>query len=250
MKDRVFSGSDVSEAVALAAANLGLPLAQLRYVVLEAGSPGGRGLSPTPARIAVLLEDVREADSRRPPSAYPSDRGPRAGGPRGEAREIEPRSGIRDTIRAIAEAGGLELSAEVSDGPEVLKVELAGADRGFFMEPDGSAEVLRATEHLLLRLYGAALMPRALRLSGEGFREQRDAALAAEARRLAEAVLGDGQPREMPSLNSYERRVVHMTLAEVPGVTTASAGEGPTRRLTIAPAAGPGAGAKGDAAPE
>jgi predicted RNA-binding protein Jag len=250
MKDRVFSGSDVSEAVALAAANLGLPLAQLRYVVLEAGSPGGRGLSPTPARIAVLLEDVREADSRRPPAAYPSDRGPRAGEPRGEAREIEPRSGIRDTIRAIAEAGGLELSAEVSDGPEVLKVELAGADRGFFMEPDGSAEVLRATEHLLLRLYGAALMPRALRLSGEGFREQRDAALAAEARRLAEAVLGDGQPREMPSLNSYERRVVHMTLAEVPGVTTASAGEGPTRRLTIAPAAGPGAGAKGDAAPE
>jgi predicted RNA-binding protein Jag len=251
MKDRVFSGSDVSEAVALAAANLGLPLAQLRYVVLEAGNPGGRGLSPTPARIAVLLEDPRESDARRPPpAAYPSDRRPRAGEPRGEAREIEPRSGIRDTIRAIAEAGGLELSAEVSDGPEVMKVELTGADRGFFLEPDGSAEVLRATEHLLLRLYGAALMPRALRLSGEGFREQRDAALAAEARRLAEAVLNDGQPREMPSLNSYERRVVHMTLAEVPGITTASTGEGPTRRLTIAPAGGPEAGPKGDAAPE
>ena len=85
MKDRVFSGSDVSEAVALAAANLGLPLAQLRYVVLEAGSPGGRGLSPTPARIAVLLEDPPEAGSRRPaPSPYASDRGPRAGEPREE----------------------------------------------------------------------------------------------------------------------------------------------------------------------
>ena len=252
MKDRIFSGSDVSEAVALAAANLGLPLAQLRYVVLEAGSPGGRGLSPTPARIAVLLEDVREADSRRPAAAAAlgAGRGSRAGEPRGQAREIEPRSGIRDTVRAIAEAGGLEVSAEVTDGPEVVRVELAGADRGFFLEPDGSAEVLRATEHLLLRLYGAALMPRALRLSGEGFREQRDAALAAEARRLAEAVLGDGQAREMLSLNSYERRVVHMTLAEVPGVTTASTGEGPTRRLTIAPAAGPEAGPKGDAAPE
>jgi predicted RNA-binding protein Jag len=240
----------VSEAVALAAANLGLPLAQLRYVVLEAGNPGGRGLSPTPARIAVLLEDPREPDARRPAAPFGTARGPRAGEPRGEAREIEPRSGVRETIRAIAEAGGLELSAEVTDGPEALKVELAGADRGFFLEPDGSGEVLRATEHLLLRLYGAALMPRALRLSGEGFREQRDAALAAEARRLAEAVLADGQAREMPSLNSYERRVVHMTLAEVPGVTTASAGEGPTRRLTIAPAAGPGAGPKGDAAPE
>ena len=42
MKDHVFSGADVSEALALAAANLGLPLAQLRYVVLEAGAPSER----------------------------------------------------------------------------------------------------------------------------------------------------------------------------------------------------------------
>ncbi len=69
---------------------------------------------------------------------------------------------------------------------------LRGDDREFFLEPSGQAEVLRATEHLLLRLYGAALQPRALRLTGEGFRERRDAALAAEARRVAEAVRGDG----------------------------------------------------------
>ena len=246
MKDRVFSGSDVSEAVALAAANLGLPLAELRYVVLEAGSPGARGLSPTPARIAVLLEAAGDAGS---PSS-PGRGGSRAPAARQEPQELDPRSGIRDTIRAIAEAGGLELAAEVSEGPEAVLVELQGADRAFFLEPDDTAEVLRATEHLLLRLYGAQLMPRALRLSGEGFRERRDAALAAEARRIAEAVRGDGQARDMPSLNSYERRVVHMALAEEPGVTTASSGEGATRRLTIAPAGGSGAGPKGDAASE
>ena len=48
MRDRVFSGPDVEEALAIAAASLGLPRAELRYVVLDPGTAGGRGLKPTP----------------------------------------------------------------------------------------------------------------------------------------------------------------------------------------------------------
>lgn len=230
MKDRVFSGADVPEAVALAAANLGLPLAELRYVVLEAGSPGERGLSATPARIAVLLQEP-EPWGARPPR-----------GPQAPAASADPRAGLRDTIRAVAEAGRLDVEAELEDGDSALVVNLRGEDRGFFLEPDGRAEVLRATEHLLLRLYGAQLQPRSVRLTGEGFEERRDEALVAEARRVAEAVRGSGQPRTMPPLNAYERRVVHMALQGEPGVTTKSAGEGADRRLTVEPAAGPDGG--------
>ena len=237
MKDHVFSGADVSEALALAAANLGLPLAELRYVVLEAGAPGGRGLSPTSARIAVLLHE--EPAPGAPPARTPQ-------GTPAPAQAQDPSAGIRETIRVIAEAGGLAVSAEIEDGPEAVLVHLRGEDRAFFLEPDGQAEVLRATEHLLLRLYGAALQPRALRLTGEGFRERRDEALAAEARRVAEAVRGDGVARTMQPLNAYERRVVHMALQAEPGITTASSGEGAERRLTVAPAPGP----KGDAPAE
>lgn len=232
MKDRVFSGADVSEAVALAAANLGLPLAQLRYVVLEAGSPGGRGLSPTPARIAVLLQEAPAPRARPPQGA--------------QAQTADPRAGLRDTIRAVAEAGGLSVEAEIEDGSEAVVVSLRGPDREFFLEPDGRAEVLRATEHLLLRLYGAALQPRALRLTGEGFRERRDEALAAEAHREAEAVRVDGRARTMPPLNAYERRVVHLALQGEPGITTASSGEGAERRLTIAPLPGRQSGDPGE----
>lgn len=239
MKDHVFSGADVSEALALAAANLGLPLAELRYVVLDTGAPGARGLSPTPARIAVLLHED-PAPGARTARAAPSSQAPAS-----PAGPQDPSEGIRDTIRAIAEAGGLSVSAEIEDGPEEVLVHLRGDDRAFFLEPDGRAEVLRATEHLLLRLYGAALQPRALRVTGEGFRERRDEALAAEARRVAEAVRADGVARAMPPLNSYERRVVHVALQDAPGVPTASSGEGALRRLTIAPAP-----AQGDAPAE
>jgi len=114
-------------------------------------------------------------------------------------------------------------------------VRLRGADLSFFIGKDGRGEVLRATEHLLQRLYGAALQPRALRLTGDGFRERRDQALAEEARRIAEEVRRDGQPRTMAPQNAYERRLVHVALQDEPGVVTYSVGEGSSRRVTVAP---------------
>ena len=233
MKDRVFSGVDIGDAIAIAAANLGLPKADLRYVVLDTGSPGGRGLKPTPARIAVLLEEPQLEGA-------PAGAAAPAGAP---VAPRDPRAGLVETIRAVAEAGGLDVAAELEDGDEALLVRVVGKDREFFLEPEGKAEVLQATEHLLLRLYGAQLQPRVVRLTGDGFRERRDEALAAEAHRVAAEVRASGEPHTMPRLNSYERRVVHMALSEEPGITTSSAGEGAERRLTVAPAGsgeGPG----------
>ena len=242
MKDRIFSGVDIGDAIAIAAANLGLPKADLRYVVLDQGSAGGRGLKPTPARIAVLLEQARPeepAAAAGRPGLTPAS-GP-ASVPTPAAKD--PRAGLVETIRAVAEAGGLDVAAELEETDEALLVRVVGKDREFFLEPDGKAEVLLATEHLLLRLYGAQLQPQAVRLTGEGFRERRDEALAAEARRVAARVRESGEPHTMPRLNSYERRIVHMALSEEPGIATSSAGEGAERRLTVAPAGsgeGPG----------
>jgi len=230
VKDRVFSGPDVEEALAVAAANLGLPRAELRYVVLEPGTAGGRGLRPTPARIAVLL---------REPGRNEAAAGERTSAP---ATAPDPRAGLRETIRTVAEAGGLEVEAEIEESDEAVVVRLHGDDLAFFLGEDGRGEVLRATEHLLLRLYGAALHPRALRLTCEGFRARRDEVLAVEARRLAEAVRAEGQPRTMEPMNAYERRLVHVALQAEPGVTTYSVGEGPDRRVTVAPAGAGGTG--------
>jgi len=224
VKDRVFSGPDVEEAIAVAAASLGLPRAELRIVVLEPGTAAGRGLRPTPARIAVLLPEPgrREApaeDNAPAPASAPA---------------LDPRVGLRETIRAVAEAGGLEVGAEIEESEESVIVRLHGADLAFFLGEDGRGEVLRATEHLVLRLYGAALQPRSLRLTCEGFRARRDEALAAEAHRVAEAVRVEGQPRTMEPMNAYERRVVHVALQGEPGVRTYSVGEGSERRVTVA----------------
>ncbi len=228
MKDLLFSGPDVEEAVTVAAASLGLPRAELRYVVLDAGTAGGRGLQPTPARIAVLVEDrggPPRSGAARPFAATPAP-----------AEPTDPRSGLRETIHALARAGGLEVEPEIEETDEAVVVRLRGPDEAFFLAPGGRGDVLRSTEHLLQRLYGAALQPRALRLTSEGFRAGRDRALADEARRVAGLVREDGQARALEPLNAYERRVVHVALQDEPGVTTYSVGEGPDRRVTVAPA--------------
>jgi spoIIIJ-associated protein len=216
VRDRVFAGRDAAAALAAASLALGLPAETLRYVVLDPGAPGGRGLEPTPARVAVLLGE---------PAA------PRTTG----GRPIDARAAIRDTVRSVGEAAGLDIHADLEEQEEAVVVHLRGSEPEFFAGPDGRGEVLRALEHLLQRSYGAAFaLP--LRVRSQSFRDQRDAALAEEARALAQAVRSDGQPRTTEPLNAYERRVVHVALNGEPGVTTYSVGEGGARRVTVAPA--------------
>jgi spoIIIJ-associated protein len=249
VKDRLFSGTDVEDALSAAAASLGLPRAELRYVVLEAGGGGGRGLSPTPARIAVLIQDPR-------PSTRASGDREDWGGREGRAPADAPREperadvhgGVRAVVRALAEAGGLALECETEDTESTFVVQLLGEGCPFFFGEDGKGEPLRALEHLLQRAYGESLRPRVLRVRCEGFRERRDLAISEEARALAAEVRRSGEPRTLEPMNSYERRIVHLALQDETDVRTFSVGEGAERRVTIERAEpGPVAAEGGDA---
>jgi spoIIIJ-associated protein len=219
MKDPVFSGRDVADAVQVASRSLGLPAESLRYVVLERGTPGALGVSGTPALIAVLLESGAGAAAGR--------------GPAGAAEPRRPRALLTSLVRDLGRASGLELTAELEETDEGLLLRLGGADRDFFLEEDG--EVLKALEHVLHKVAQGENEPRRLIVECEGYRTHRDDALRRRARDLAEQVLADGRARRTEPLNSYERRIVHVTLAEVRGVKTFSVGEGADRRVTVAP---------------
>ena len=220
MKDPVFSGKDVADALQAASRSLGLPAEALKYVVLERGAPGALGIGGTPAMIAVLLEA--------------------AGGPARGARPVSrpeeprrPRALLTSLVRDIGRTAGLELSADLEETEEGLLLRLGGADRDFFLQEDG--EVLKALEHVLHKVAQSENEPRRLIVECEGYRAHRDDALRRRALLLAEQVLADGRPRRTEALNSYERRIVHVTLAEVHGVRTFSVGEGADRRVTVAP---------------
>jgi len=72
-------------------------------------------------------------------------------------------------------------------------------------------------------------------LNAEGYRERRQKALENLARSSAARAKQTGKEIVIPDLKPYERRIVHLTLAEDPDVHTYSEGEGRTRKIIISP---------------
>ena len=224
MKDQIFTGEDVADALAAAGASLGLPPDRLRYVVLDPGGPGAVARDePRPARIAVMLDagSPRGGPTGRPPL------------PRKEhAGDVLAR--LRRIVRDLAEAAALDLEAEAAWEEERLRLRLLGPGRDLLLADGGRA--LLALEYLLQRSLARDGEPRRLLVECVGFREARDAWLGERTASLAREVLADRQPREMEALNAYDRRIVHMAAGAIAGVRTFSVGDGADRRVTIAAA--------------
>lgn len=68
-----------------------------------------------------------------------------------------------------------------------------------------------------------------------GYKRRRDERLAQTAHKSADMVRKNGEPIELEPMSAAERRVIHMVLAEVPGVRTESAGDARDRRVVIYP---------------
>lgn len=67
----------------------------------------------------------------------------------------------------------------------------------------------------------------------EDYREKRKEALENMAQSAAQKVKLSGQNETFPPMSSFERRIVHLALAEHPDVETVSEGEGNQRHIII-----------------
>ncbi len=72
-------------------------------------------------------------------------------------------------------------------------------------------------------------------LDVEGYKQRRTEALRALAIRMAEQVKSRGTSFSLEPMPAYERRIIHITLADHPEVTTESTGEGESRKVVILP---------------
>ncbi len=69
----------------------------------------------------------------------------------------------------------------------------------------------------------------------EGYKQRRYRALQVFARQMAEQVKSRGIPFTLEPMSAYERRIIHLALADHPDVTTESIGQGESRRVVILP---------------
>jgi len=68
----------------------------------------------------------------------------------------------------------------------------------------------------------------------EGYKQRRYQSLQSLALRIADQVKTSKSPFKLEAMPSFERRIIHLTLADHPEVTTFSTGEGESRRVVIA----------------
>lgn len=69
----------------------------------------------------------------------------------------------------------------------------------------------------------------------EGYKQRRYTALQTLAWRMAEQVKTRGTPFTLEPMSAYERRIIHLALANNSDVTTESTGEGEERKVVILP---------------
>ena len=68
-----------------------------------------------------------------------------------------------------------------------------------------------------------------------GYKQQRYQSLNTLAKRIAEEVEANGKSFELEPMTAYERRIIHIALADHPTVTTESTGLGESRKVVIIP---------------
>jgi len=221
MDAREFDGKDLEDALNTAVAALGCPASELDYEVIEGGRKGLFGLGVRPVRIRVTIPAGGVAV--RPSSPAPAIPKPAASAP------LSPPGAA---LREIVSKMGFDLDVEEARPDGTLELILDGRDRKTLMAKDG--ELLSALEFVLNRM-GRRAWPDepSVRLVCRGFRSERDDELVSMVREAAAQVASSGVPRRLRAMNPYERRVVHMTVRELPGMTTVSEGDGFLKRVRV-----------------
>jgi spoIIIJ-associated protein len=131
---------------------------------------------------------------------------------------------IVEFVTAVTAAMGLSLTADVTETPEMVRVNLSGEGAEWLVRRRG--ETLSALQHIVSAVFRDSV-PEEQRVVVDclSFRLDKDAELRRMALFLADKAVSAGASQEMGPLNPYERRIVHMAVAERGDATSESIGD-------------------------
>ncbi len=151
-----------------------------------------------------------------------------------QAAATEVMTALLEKMLVDAEVTGYVTEPDNLTGRRVNIIDIKGEDLGVLIGPRG--ETLDSLQFLGRLMVAHKLHRRAnFVVDVEGFRKRREQALTRLAERMAEKTRQRGEPITLEPMSAYERRIIHMTLRDVPDVYTESAGEGKQRRVRIFP---------------
>lgn len=127
-------------------------------------------------------------------------------------------------VQSVVTSMGLELKATVEETTEATRINLEGEDGGVLIRRGG--EGLQALQHVVATTFRKQLGDdNRIVIDCNGFRRDKDAELRQMTLFMVGKARSSGVPQEMGPLNPYERRIVHLAVAQQPDVTSESIGD-------------------------
>ncbi|MEN6310618.1 MAG: R3H domain-containing nucleic acid-binding protein [Acidobacteriota bacterium] len=120
----------------------------------------------------------------------------------------------------------LDLTYQIKKRPDIVFVIFDGPDKNILLRNDGA--LLLALQHVLNKV-----SPVKVQVDCEYFRRRKEKKLQEFAQQIASQVSHTGQDEILDYMNPYERRIVHIAVNQVSGITTESLGEGFLKKIKI-----------------
>ena len=136
-------------------------------------------------------------------------------------------------LQELTAAMGVPLTAVVTESGGVYRIDLQGEGGELLLSQRG--EPLKAVQHIVSTAFRRQLGEEGrVLVDCQHFRRDKDNELQQMARFLASKALRTGAPQEIGPLNAYERRIVHLAVAEE-GASSESVGDAAVKTVIISP---------------
>jgi spoIIIJ-associated protein len=166
-----------------------------------------------------------------PQEAVPADAGDVEAVARGVLGELLELLGVSATVESSPVSGVTE---DAQPAARTVELNIKGEDLGVLIGRRG--QTLAALQYIVRLLVGRKTESwTPLVIDVESYKQRRFRALEDFAREMADRVKSRGAPFTMEPMPPYERRIIHMALADYAGVTTESVGQGDERKVVIRP---------------
>ncbi len=142
---------------------------------------------------------------------------------------------IKKTIKKLLSFMGFEGEVEVDDSQkDNISVNIQSEEAGFLIGQAGAN--LEAFQHIARMLVNKENeQPIQFVLDVNQYRKHHVELLKELAKNMARQSLTEKVSITLQPMSAYDRRIIHLTLAEDPQINTASVGQGEERRVVVKP---------------
>ena len=143
-----------------------------------------------------------------------------------------------DFLQGVLERMGITADIDVNEGDDKIVLEIQTADPEVVIGRKGQA--IDALQHLVSKVVyreRAGEKGKPIVVDAGGYREKHVQRLQSLAQRMGEKALATQAIVELSPMSAHDRRIVHMAIAAIPGLSSRSEGEGDDRHILVVPEA-------------